>query len=202
VKSIKTLYFVLYKEGLTMGTDSKKSSNDIEVTDWDKTDTEKHVEHLETMQDNLKQIFKEQYCIQVEVLPDGALPFKAHATDAGFDLIATDTVRIHPGTIVKHPLNIKMKLPRACWAEITGRSGLGAKGLLVYSGVIDEGYRGVPHVIMTNLNHRDGVLTIEKGQKISQLLMHPYSPNYYIERVESVLNDTDRGEGGFGSTDK
>lgn len=189
-----------------MDMDSKKpvkdSASDVKAEDWDKVSMEEHVEHLELMQQNMKQIFKEQFCIQVEVLSDGALPFKAHATDAGFDLIATETVTIHPGTIVKHPLNIKMALPRGCWAEIAGKSGLGVKGLLVYSGVIDEDYRGVPHVVMTNLNHRDGVLVIKKGEKVAQLLMHPYSPNYYMEPVRAVAADTDRAEGGFGSSGK
>jgi len=143
------------------------------------------------------------YKIEVELLSDGKLPVKANKTDAGFDLFATDDVRIYPGEIVKHPLNIKMKLPEGSWARIETKSGLGSKGMLVYAGVVDEGYRGIPHTIATNLNiHTDSAIVIKKGEKLAQMTMNPHSNEYFIEQVESVDTNTSRGEGGFGSTGK
>lgn len=156
---------------------------------------------------------KESYFkIEVEVLNGGKLPFKANATDAGFDLYATDDVTIYPGQVQKHPLNIKLKLPKGTWGEITSKSGLGSKGLLVYAGVIDQEYRGIPHVVMSNIwvmqeIGPDGYplmrvepIIVKKGEKLAQLIMSPYSPEYYIEQVETVDTNTSRGTGGFGST--
>ena len=94
-----------------------------------------------------------------------------------------------------------MKLPRGTYAQIESKSGLGSKGLLVYAGVIDESYRGIPHVVGTNLNIRDGQsIIIKKHQKIAQLTMRPHANEYFIRQVDVVDTDTERGEGGFGST--
>lgn len=156
---------------------------------------------------------EDKFKIEVEVLDSGKLPFKAHKTDAGFDLFATEKVEIFPNHVTKHPLNIKMKLPEGTYAQITSKSGLGSKGLLVYAGIIDEAYRGIPHVVCTKLNGQfnrtnsigdlvddSEPIVIEKGQKLAQLIMHPYSPEYYMEQVTHVSQDTERGAGGFGST--
>jgi dUTP pyrophosphatase len=157
---------------------------------------------------------EDSFKIQVEVLAEGKMPTKAHASDAGWDLYATDDIALYPGQVLKHPLNIKLALPVGTWAEITTKSGLGSKGQLVYAGVIDQAYRGVPHVVMSNIwlidrLDEDGVplmrttpLIIKKGEKLAQLIMNPYSDQYYMEQVESVSTDTDRGAGGFGSSGK
>lgn len=151
------------------------------------------------------QMFK----IEVEVLEGGKLPAKAHKTDAGFDLYATEDITLLPGQVLKHPLNIRMKLPAGCWARIETKSGLGAKGMLVYAGVVDETYRGIPHVIMTNLktvaeHPLAGVhpIMVLKGEKLAQMTMNPHSNEFFIVQVDKVDTNTDRGEGGFGSTGK
>ena len=109
--------------------------------------------NVDEVKEKMQKLNEETFCIEVQKLEGGMLPFKKHATDAGFDLFATSDIELHPGQVIKHPLNIRMKLPKGTWASITTKSGLGAKGQLVYAGVIDEGYRGVPHVIMTNVQH-------------------------------------------------
>lgn len=148
------------------------------------------------------QMFK----IEVEVMEGGRLPSKAHKNDAGFDLYATEDIVLYPGAILKHPLNIKMKLPAGSWARIETKSGLGAKGMLVYAGVVDEGYRGVPHVIATNLNNGDydfaKPILIKKGEKIAQMTMNPHNNEFFVVQVDTIDTNTDRGEGGFGSTGK
>ncbi len=156
-----------------------------------------------------EQLYRETYELEVEVLEDGKLPTKAHATDAGWDLYATCDIHLYPGQVIRHPLNIKLKLPRSSWAEITTKSGLGSKGQLVYAGVIDEAYRGVPHVVMTNVMHvnergmrMNDPLIIKKGEKVAQLIMNPYSSSYFITQVDKVDTNTDRGAGGFGSSGK
>lgn len=158
---------------------------------------------------------KENYFkIEAEVLEGGKIPFKVNPTDAGFDLYATADVIIYPGQVAKHALNVKLKLPKGTYGEITSKSGLGSKGLLVYAGIIDQEYRGVPHVVMSNVWIIDRVdeegyplmrtdpIIVKKGEKLAQLIMHPYSPEFYIEQVEHIDTNTVRGTGGFGSTGK
>jgi len=169
---------------------------------------------LEQIKELSAKLDKEAFCIEVEVLDGGKLPTKAHASDAGFDVYAAEDVAIYPGQIYKVPLNIRMKLPMNTWAEITTKSGLGSKGQLVYAGVIDEAYRGIPHVICTNLRiiagfDEDGIplmnvdpIVIKKGEKIAQMIMNPYSNRFRIVKVDAVDTATDRGEGGFGSSGK
>ena len=140
------------------------------------------------------------------------MPTKAHPSDAGFDVYATEDITLYPGQVKKTPLNLKLKLPDSTWAEITTKSGLGSKGQLVYAGVIDQAYRGVPHVIMTNVNlishvDEDGYpimrtdpIVIKKGEKVAQLIMNPFSSNYRLVQVDEIDCDTDRGIGGFGSS--
>lgn len=148
------------------------------------------------------------YEIQVEVLPGGKLPHKANSTDAGFDVFATEDITIYPGEVLKHPLNIRMKIPTGCYLSIESKSGLGARGLLVFAGVIDEGYRGIPHVVMTNLLYTEykcgdmvnQPIVIRKGDKLAQIIPFPFSTAYFMTQVESVDTDTSRSTGGFGSS--
>ena len=170
--------------------------------------------NLEEAKAFAQKLSKETYEIQVEVLEGGTMPTKAHKTDAGWDLYATSDITIYPGQVMKHPLNIRLALPTNTWAEITSKSGLGSKGLLVYAGVIDQAYRGIPHVVFTNLWIIDQIdengyplmrtnpIVIKKGEKLAQLIMNPYNEAFYMTQVEQVETDTDRGAGGFGSSGK
>jgi len=168
---------------------------------------EKHKEIIESVRNNY---FK----IEVQVLADGKLPSKVRKTDAGFDLFATEDITLFPGQSGKTPLNIRMKLPQGTYADIVTKSGLGSKGHQVRSGIIDEEYRGVVHVIHANVNiistiddqgfplMRTDPIVIKKGEKIAQMIFHPYSPEFFIEQVDFVDINTSRSEGGFGSTGK
>ena len=171
---------------------------------------------MKSVQQQLDEVRKSVYEIQVEVLEGGKMPTKAHASDAGFDLYSTDDIVIYPGQVLKHPLNIRLGLPGNCWAEIASKSGLGSKGLLVFAGVVDSGYTGIPHVVMTNLKtgldslylgvngleaqENNQPMVIKKGEKLAQLIMNPYSENFYMVQVEKIEKETERGSGGFGSS--
>lgn len=164
------------------------------------------------LRQKLKKQFEEAYKIQVKVEEGGKLPTKVRQTDAGFDLYATEDICLYPGQSGKTPLNIRLKLPPNTYGEITTKSGLGSKGHSVRAGIIDEEYRGIVHVIHSNTNlisriDEDGFpvmntepLVIKKGEKIAQLIIHPYSNLYYIEEVQEMDLNTSRGENGFGST--
>ena len=160
----------------------------------------------------MKTIKEQTFKIEVQVEEGGKMPSKAHMNDAGFDVYSTEDIALYPGQVKKIPLNIRLKLPLSSWAEITTKSGLGSQGQLVYAGVIDQDYRGIVHVVMTNVNLIEGLdadgiplmrtqpILIKKGDKVAQLIMSPYSNQFYMESVDSVDTNTSRGEGGFGSS--
>ena len=160
----------------------------------------------------MKTIKEQTFKIEVQVEEGGKMPSKAHMNDAGFDVYSTEDIALYPGQVKKIPLNIRLKLPLSSWAEITTKSGLCSQGQLVYAGVIDQDYRGIVHVVMTNVNLIEGLdadgiplmrtqpILIKKGDKVAQLIMSPYSNQFYMESVDSVDTNTSRGEGGFGSS--
>lgn len=158
----------------------------------------------------IKKIHEDAYKIEVKVEDSGRLPSKVRETDAGFDLYATEDIVLYPGQSGKTPLNIRIKLPKSTYAEITTKSGLGSKGHSVRAGIIDEEYRGIIHVIHSNVSMveiendklvaKKDPLIIKKGEKLAQLIIHPYSNNYYVEETHSIDVNTSRGVGGFGST--
>lgn len=162
--------------------------------------------------ETLRDLNRKLHEIKIKVEEGGYLPHKANKTDAGFDVFATSDIVIFPGQVVKHPLNIRFQLPPGTWAEVTSKSGLGAKGLMVYAGVIDEEYRGIVHVIMSNVNIIQGIdesgfplmrtepIVIKAGQKLAQFIMSPYNSSFYVTSVDQLDMGTARGEGGFGST--
>jgi dUTP pyrophosphatase len=151
-----------------------------------------------TFKDQMKLIVEQLYQIKVEVLPGGTVPTKAHASDAGFDLYCSDDVEILPGQIIKHPLNIRLELPVNTYAQIESRSGLGLKGFLPLSKIIDRAYRGVPHIVATNVGPNP--LVFKKGDRIAQMIIHSHSEHYYMQQVDKVDTETDRGDGGFGNS--
>lgn len=154
--------------------------------------------------------------VKCKLTEGGQLPVKAHKSDAGYDLFAVQDFSVAPGQVVKQPVNVQLELPESTYAEVTSKSGNGSKGLLVYAGIIDQGYRGIIHVVMTNLNHTPmdtwvngyqksilvagETLHFKKGQKIAQMILHPFSSEYSLEEVNELDQNTSRSSGGFGSS--
>jgi len=130
--------------------------------------------------------------------PDAILPSYAHGPleDAGLDLRAVERIVLSPGVAQAVPTGLAIELPPGYEAQIRPRSGLGLKhSLTVNFGTIDPGYRGEIRVIMFNLGRAD--YTIEPGDRIAQMVVAKYEA---IEWKEGELGDSQRGEGGFGSS--
>ena len=127
------------------------------------------------------------------------LPQYAHAGDAGMDLFALESIVIKKGERVQVKTGIAMEIPEECAGLVWDKSGLSHKfGLKTLGGVVDAGYRGEIMVGVINLGDTD--YTLEAGHKIAQMLIQKVEFPEIIE-VES-LDETSRGEGGFGSTGK
>jgi len=129
------------------------------------------------------------------------LPSYETSASAGMDLraVLTESIVLKPleRAIIKTGLFIA--LPSGYEAQVRPRSGLAAKkGITVLNapGTIDADYRGEIGVILVNISNAD--FTISGGDRIAQLVIAQYSQANWQE--VTVLEETDRGSGGFGST--
>ena len=140
--------------------------------------------------------------VQVRVkrlTPDAKIPKAAKTGDVAFDLYSVIDYEIKRGERYAVPTGIAVEIPSGYEGQVRPRSGLALKeGITVLNtpGTIDSGYRGEVKTIM--INHSDASFQITKGMRISQLAIRPVPEVSFIEVKE--LSDTDRGEGGFGST--
>ena len=136
----------------------------------------------------------------LKIHPDAQLPRRAKEGDAGCDLFAIEDAVIPAGRQLMIPTGLKMAVPKGTYARLAPRSGLALKKHIhVMAGVVDEGYRGEVNVILRNFHHTDDFV-IAKGDAIAQLILERIATPP-VEEVQS-LDETERGEGGFGSTDK
>ena len=133
------------------------------------------------------------------VLDAGAItPQRAHSTDAGLDLFARESKELLPGIVTKFDTGVSVSLPVNTYGDIRDRSSLGAKGIKVMGGIVDNGYRGNLIVCLCNLSRT--VVNINAGDKIAQLIVVPILfPKPIV--VDTHLEITERGDNGFGSTD-
>lgn len=134
---------------------------------------------------------------------DLALPHFETALAAGADLRAavpeSDPLTLVPGGRALVPTGFAMALPAGYEAQIRPRSGLAYKhGITCLNtpGTIDADYRGEVKVLL--INHGDAEFSITRGERIAQMVIAPITQPDFL-KVET-LDDTARGEGGFGST--
>ena len=133
--------------------------------------------------------------------PDAVLPAYAHPSDAGMDLRSVDELTLAPGARALVHTGLVMLLPAGYEAQVRPRSGLALKyGVTVLNapGTIDSGYRGEVGVILANFGDAD--FQVKKGDKVAQLVIAPVTQPEVVET--DVIDETDRGDGGFGSTGK
>lgn len=144
--------------------------------------------------------------VRVERLPHAeGLPLPAYETggSAGMDLraaVAEDApVTLEPGARALVPTGLKIALEPGCEAQVRPRSGLALKhGLTCLNapGTIDSDYRGEVGVIL--INHGQDAFVIRRGERVAQLVIARHEQAAMIE--VTVLDETARGSGGFGST--
>jgi dUTP pyrophosphatase len=141
--------------------------------------------------------------MKVEIVHKSNYPTPQYATElsAGMDLKAntSEPITLGPLERVLIPTGLYIALPEGTEAQIRPRSGLAAKhGISVLNapGTIDADYRGEIKVILVNLSNE--AFTINPGERIAQMVVAKYEKVEWQE-VET-LSETERGEGGFGST--
>ena len=128
---------------------------------------------------------------------DATLPSYANPSDAGMDLHSIEDYVLKSGERRTFPLGFQAEFPAGFVAHVWDKSGLASKhGIKTMAGVIDSGYRGEYQVVLLNTSDKD--YTIKKGDKIAQLVLVPVARASIIKK--ETLEDSIRGNGGFGST--
>lgn len=148
-------------------------------------------------------ITSETFVLRIERLdPAVELPTRATADSAGYDLRAflpeDIPLTLAPLGRALVPTGLRLALPQGTEGQVRPRSGLALKhGLTVLNapGTIDADYRGEVKVLLVNLGTEP--VTLRRGDRIAQLVVARYEAPTIIE---GSLDDTTRGEGGFGST--
>ncbi len=137
--------------------------------------------------------------------PRAKLPSLGSDGAAGLDLYALEDVVLTPGRVHKVRTGVAIEVPRGYEAQVRGRSGLTSRGVLVELGTIDSDYRGEVGVMMHAYPIDTGGCDVwyghprvQAGDRIAQLIIAP-APRFEPVEVEE-LTETQRGEGGFGST--
>ena len=128
--------------------------------------------------------------------PNAVLPTVAHpGEDIGYDLYSAEDITLPARGAAGVHTGIAIEFVPTAGGIVKTRSGMAKKRLICNAGVIDAGYRGEIIVLMENL--ADEPYTIGKGDKIAQLLEHPFLAG---EVVEEELSEATRGAKGFGSS--
>jgi dUTP pyrophosphatase len=149
---------------------------------------------------------KASVTVRILRLPHGeALPLPSYHSKhaAGLDIVASvpeaQPVELMPGSRALVPTGFALELPHGFEAQLRPRSGLALKHgvtLLNSPGTIDADYRGEVMVLLANLGSE--AFTVRRGDRIAQLVVAPVA---HVEVVSvEALGETDRGQGGFGST--
>ena len=139
--------------------------------------------------------------IQIKaVYSDRAFPLvKATEGSAGWDVCATEFYTLSDNRVTMVDTGIKLEIPQGYEVQVRSRSGLALDGIVIANGVgtIDSDYRGVVKVLMYSIS---GMKHIKRGDRVAQLVISKVQDAEFVTVDE--LNDTQRGDGGFGSTGK
>ncbi len=129
-----------------------------------------------------------------------AAPTRAHDDDAGYDLRASEAATLAPGGRASVGTGVAVAIPEGHAGLVLPRSGLAARhgiSLVNAPGLIDAGYRGEVRVLLLNTD-REAAFDVAPGDRIAQLVIVRHEAPELVE-VDS-LDETVRGDGGFGST--
>lgn len=131
------------------------------------------------------------------VIDEGGFPpVREHETDAGVDLKTPQRLVIYPHSSIHVDLLVRVEIPKGYVGLLTSKSGLMRYRGVKTTGTIDHGYSGT--IGCKVFNHSDEIVILDKGDKITQLVVMPC----ITDKVEIVdeIHSGERGENGFGST--
>jgi dUTP pyrophosphatase len=140
------------------------------------------------------------FSVKVKRIHPGArLPLRGTNGSAGADLVCLEAFTLGSGERKLVPTGLIVEIPPGWYGRVAPRSGLAVKcGVDMLAGVIDSDYRAEVRVLMINLG--DAPVSFEAGDRIAQLIIERAALCDYVWADD--LSETERGEGGFGSTGK
>jgi len=140
------------------------------------------------------------FSVKVKRIHPGAeLPLRGTNGSAGADLVCLDAFTLGSGERKLVPTGLIVEIPPGWYGRVAPRSGLAANyGVDMLAGVIDSDYRNEVKVLMINLG--DAPVSFKAGERVAQLIIERAAVCEYVWADE--LSETERGEGGFGSTGK
>jgi dUTP pyrophosphatase len=146
-------------------------------------------------------MYKEIVEVKIHALDMVFLPQTQTDGAAGYDLkcnLHDEYMDLEPNKVQLIDTGIRLQIPKGFHAKICNRSSMGKKGIIIPNspGIIDSDYRGYIKVLLLNLS--DQTIRIHKHERIAQLLIEQNQP--IIWSLSDVLDETERGSGGFGST--
>lgn len=133
---------------------------------------------------------------KVKLDQDALMPTSAHEADAGYDILTPVDFIIGAGESIVIDTGVHIAVPKGYVGMIKSKSGLNVKYGIISEGVVDSGFTGAIKVKLYNLS--DSAHGFLRGDKITQIVFIPHDKPELIE--VSRLDDTERGDGGFGST--
>ena len=128
------------------------------------------------------------------------MPTRAHSTDAGLDIRAKETKAIQPFNSALFKTGVHIQLPKGTAGVLISKSGLNVNHDITSTGLIDEGYTG--EIVVKLHNHGNKPYIVERGDKISQLVVVPVLYEPVEVDLDVLYADTERGNNGFGSSGK
>lgn len=154
------------------------------------------------MSDNLMLDIEQVPVVKFERIKDDAyIPVQAHKTDSGYDICLPEGLHLRPNELKLVEMGIRLEIPPGWECQVRSRSGLPVKHGVMFAlgvGTIDQGYRGEIKVPLWNFGEKR--VTLPRGTGVVQLVFKR------IQRIRlkeaPITTDTERGEGGFGSTDE
>ena len=124
-------------------------------------------------------------------------PQKAHDADAGFDLKSNTSATIYPKCGAVFDTGVHVEIPKRNVGYVQGRSGLNVRhDIICPTGTVDSGYTGSIKVKLYNLGEKE--FRVNAGDKIAQLVIQPIADVHMF--LVDKLDETERGDNGFGST--
>ena len=140
--------------------------------------------------------------IKVKLDKDAYMPEKAHREDAGFDIRTPKDFYLYAFDEAVIDTGVHVAIPEGYVGMLKSKSGLNVRYGITCEGVIDSGYTGSIVAKLYRRDERPGAAMegFEKGNKITQLVILPI-PDVDLVEVD-CLDETERGDGGFGSTGK
>lgn len=140
--------------------------------------------------------------MKIKLIDKNCMLSKGYVNDAGWDLRAkiSEPISLHSMCRATIPVGIAVELPEGTVGIVKGRSSIAKQGVLVMEGVIDQGYRGEIAVTVVNVGIEP--VEIRPYDRLAQMLVLNLCKEGFDLEVVDKLEETSRGEKGFGSTGK